>query len=536
MLTKSEQAVLRARLFRHLDGIAAAAPVNALFQKGVIQYLEENGEVRLAALTQQFKAKEGYLNVALRVLASQGWIAMRVDNKEDVITYSVTDLGKAASGLYPYYHGHVELMKLGALYHPRKFELAPFSQLRTLMDEYRYLVASPKSGNALEQAAREQIIAHLEGLIVGPSVVHLGMGGMFHKYFMQASFRAEEYHEDAESFGILLDFFADLGWFEKRNATYRFTETGLFFARRASAYGVTVSYIPTFRAVDELIFGNPRILEVAEGEREKHVDREMNVWGSGGAHATYFDRVDEILIDLFNRPIAEQPSGVLDMGCGNGAFIRHIYEVIEKRTLRGTMLEEHPLILVGVDYNHAALNVTRANLIKADIWAKVIWGDISRPDMLAEQLSSDYGIALDSLLNVRTFLDHNRIWKDPTPTAGRVSNSTGAFAYKGRRLSPNLVEDNLREHLLSWKPYVMRFGLLLIELHTIPPELTASNLGRTASTAYDATHGFSDQYILEVESFYRVAGETGLHTDDRLFARFPDSELATVTVALLRGR
>ena len=52
--------------------------------------------------------------------------------------------------------------------------------------------------------------------------------------------------------------------------------------------------------------------------------------------------------------------------------------------------------------------MTRANLIKADIWAKVIWGDIGRPDLLAKDLIEDYGIALEDLLNVRTFLDHNR--------------------------------------------------------------------------------------------------------------------------------
>ena len=29
--------------------------------------------------------------------------------------------------------------------------------------------------------------------------------------------------------------------------------------------------------------------------------------GSGGAHRLYFQKVDEIIIDLFNLPIEEQP-------------------------------------------------------------------------------------------------------------------------------------------------------------------------------------------------------------------------------------
>ena len=62
----------------------------------------------------------------------------------------------------------------------------------------------------------------------------------------------------------------------------------------------------------------------------------------------------------------------------------------------------------------AALKVTRGNIIQADIWAKVIFGDIGRPDLLAEDLRENYGIELKDLLNVRTFLDHNRIWSEPT--------------------------------------------------------------------------------------------------------------------------
>jgi SAM-dependent methyltransferase len=349
---------------------------------------------------------------------------------------------------------------------------------------------------------------------------------------MEISFRPEEFHKSPEMFKKILDFFAWLGWFNEKNGNYQFTETGLFFAKRASAYGVTVSYLPTFAKVEELMFGNPAALRmVADGEDEIHVDREMNVWGSGGAHDTYFKVVDEILIHLFNLPIEQQPKGILDMGCGNGAFLQHIFEVIDRQTLRGKMLDEHPLFLVGVDYNQTALKVSRANLIKA-----VIWGDIGRPDILANDLMENYTIDLRDLLNVRTFLDHNRIWETPKHvTPGRISSSTGAFAHRGKRIPNNLVEDNLLEHLQKWSPYVHKFGLLLIELHTIAPELTAANLGRTSATAYDATHGFSDQYILEIDVFNKIASEAGLFPDPSVFRRFPDSDTATVSINLLKG-
>jgi SAM-dependent methyltransferase len=226
----------------------------------------------------------------------------------------------------------------------------------------------------------------------------------------------------------LLDILADLGWFKIINNSYEFTEYGLFFAKRASAYGVTVSYIPTLRKLDDLIFGNPLLLKkLGNDKEEKHVDRAMNVWGSGGAHAAYFKVVDEIIITLFNKPIQEQPKGILDLGCGNGAFLKHLFSVIESQTYRGTILEEHPLKIIGVDYNEAALKASRMNLIQADIWAKVIWGDIGDPDLLAKDLQEKYNIDLKNLLNVRTFLDHNRIWKTPTENKNlRVSSSSGA--------------------------------------------------------------------------------------------------------------
>ncbi len=381
------------------------------------------------------------------------------------------------------------------------------------------------------------MLTHIEGIAIGPTIVSLGMGGMFHKYFMEASFKAEEFHEDAESFGKILDFFAFLGWFDKKAQTYRFTEKGLFFARRASAYGVTVSYIPTFRNLDELIFGNPEILTNTNPEMpELHVDREMNVWGSGGAHTSYFKKVDEVIIELFNRPLDEQPKGIVDMGCGNGAFLQHIFEVISQRTLRGEMLDDNPLLLVGADFNEVALRVTRANLSKADIWAKVTWGNIGRPDLLARDLSDNYGIALEDLLNVRTFLDHNRQWEATAlQLAGRVSQSSGSYCFRGKRLNNNDVEASLLEHFRRWEPFVRRFGLLVIELHTISPRLASTNIGLTSATAYDATHGYSDQYILELDVFHQVAAEAGLYPDQAHFFKFPHSDLATVSINLLKG-
>ena len=532
-MNKDQKKIYRGDLFRHLDGIVTIPVAYALHKQGVLDVILAEKTISLSKLTSNFQANEGYLNIALHTLASQGWLEYSIKG-ENEIEVSLTEIGSIAFEYIPKYKDAFELLKLSGKYHSRKFEAEPFQFLQSIFEEYKnnYGIELSKDERILD--VQLQILKHIEGIIVGPTAVALGMSGMFHNYFMEASFRPEEFHKDGTNFGKLLDIFVFLGWFEKKDQTYRFTEKGLFYARRASAYGVTVSYIPTFRNVDELIFGNPSALNsLTAGSKEIHVDREMNVWGSGGAHASYFKVIDQIIIDLFNQPIEKQPKGIVDMGCGNGAFLIHLYEVIEKRTLRGQLLEEHPLFLVGADYNEAALKVTRSNIIQASIWAKLIWGDIGRPDLLARDLEENYGIELKDLLNVRTFLDHNRIWSDPLkdyPTT--KSQSTGAYAYKGRRISNVEVEDNLREHLQKWSPYVEKYGLLVIELHTIPPVLIASNQGKTAATAYNATHGFSDQYIVEIEVFHKVAKEVGLIVDKNHFTKFPNSALATVSINL----
>jgi hypothetical protein len=55
-------------------------------------------------------------------------------------------------------------------------------------------------------------------------------------------------------------------------------------------------------------------------------------------------------------------------------------------------------------------------------------------------------------------------------------------------------------------------------------------LDKTPAVAYDGTHGFSDQYLVELPIFLESARQAGLHTDARYQARFPPTELATVSI------
>jgi hypothetical protein len=312
MLTKLDKEQLRSTIFRHLDGIATATTAFILYEKGVLKYLLQKKKVDLSELTKKFSANEGYLNVALRILCSQGWLIQHLDNNKNEIGYECNKKSEIAFKNVVLYKDAVDLLTYSVKFPEERIGPDAFSVLERIFKKYENIFGlSEVESDSIEH----QILKHIEGVIVAPIIVMLGVNGLFHKYFMEASFRAQEFHKNPESFKKILDFFTHLGWFIKKKDTYRFTDEGLFFAKRASAYGVTVSYLPTFIQLDELIFGNPLVLKTSSlNETEKHVQREMNVWGSGGAHSTYFKVIDEIIISLFNKPIAEQPKGILDMG------------------------------------------------------------------------------------------------------------------------------------------------------------------------------------------------------------------------------
>ncbi len=532
-MTLTDKKKYRADIFRHLDGIVICPIADALHKRGICSYLLENKQVRLSDLANTFKANKGYLNVALRALASQGWLNYEI-NKDQIII-EVNHSTEIAFSYFHLYEDVVSLMKFSERFHPRKFQAEPFEKMQRIIQKYKDGYGIKNNIGPHEKEIVQQILKHIEGVLVGPTTVILGMGGMFQQYFMSTKFKAEEYHSDPTNFDKLLKFLTFLGWFKQNNDTYEFTDKGVFYAKRASAYGVTVSYIPMLRHTDHLIFDDLKNRNLHDKfSAEMHVDRKMNVWGSGGAHSAYFKHIDDLIIQIFNRPIEVQPKGILDMGCGNGAFLIHLFELIDKKTLRGQVLEEHPLLLIGSDYNKEALQKSRENLIKADVWAKLIWGDIGDPVSLSKDLKDTYDVNLADLLNVRTFLDHNRIWESEENTEVPLRHfqyqSTGAFASKGQYLSGQEVANNLYLHFEKWKPYIEKYGLIFIELHTISPKLTAQNIGHTAATAYDVTHGFSDQYIVEIELLHEVIEQMGLKNDWSFFKKFPNRETATVSL------
>jgi hypothetical protein len=535
-LSDRERAEIRSTLFHHLAGIVVVPTFKALLDRKVFDLF---GDASTAASLDEIAAKthgnRGYLRVALRLLASCGWLEERAEKDSSHFTYSLSPRGRTAIVAASVHCGELTSFIPKAIFLEDflfgKSDEAILPSLETLVQKAAQHWELAVREDSAEDDARTQVRRYFEGALIGPAMVALARGGILER-LEQGPQQLDLLPGNHGSLGLVFDLLAAQGWIVREGKEIYLTPRGAYAARIATSYGVTVSYLPLFQVVDTLLFGNPRIARVDETGSELLVNRGMNVWGSGGAHSTYFKKVDEIVVEIFNRPLAQQPEGICDMGCGDGTLLEHLFWVIKARTARGAVLDKHPLLVVGVDFNKVARRITKQRLKRAGIPDHyVISGDINRPALLAGDLEA-LGHDVHNLLHVRSFLDHNRPYLRPSNYArgSRIGHSTGAFAHLGEEIPCDELEENLVRHLRRWAPYVGRFGLIILELHTLPPVLTAANLGKTPAVAYDGTHGFSDQYLVELPVFLNCAREAGLQTDPRYQCRFPASELATVSI------
>jgi hypothetical protein len=540
-MKEDEKAGVRATVFRHLSGIVLAPTVKALWDRKVFDLFDSVGKlVGLDEVVEKTGGNRGYVRVALRLLSSAGWLTQHLSANETKARYALTQEGAVALKFAPQLYGEV------VSFVPKAVFLEDFlygNSDEPILPSLREFVSRAKerwgiqtSSDASSAQVCEQVRHHLEGMLIGPAMVALARGGVLAQ-LEHGAVKLSEMGNQA-SLACIFDLLATQGWVVREQNAVSLTACGRYAAQIATSYGVTVSYLPTFNVVSTLLFGNPRIPRMDDSGVELLVNRGMNVWGSGGAHKTYFKKVDEIIIEIFNRPLEHQPRGICDMGCGDGSFLEHLYNVVKNQTARGPMLDKNPLIIIGADFNKVARRVAKQMLRKAGIPTfQVIHGDINRPALLAGDLEQ-LGLDIHDLLHVRSFLDHNRPYLPPGDyvKGSRSAKSTGAFSHFGQEVLPDELEENLVRHLRRWAPYVGRFGLLTLELHTLPPELTAANLERTPAVAYDGTHGFSDQYLVELPVFLDCVREAGLKADPRYQAKFPPSDLATVSINFLTTR
>ena len=443
-ITDAGKAGVRATVFHHLAGIAMAPTTKALSERGGFDLFiaaDAPEWVDLEDIIVHTRGNRGYLRVALRLLASAGWLRQRVERNGRLVSYALTEEGRTAVPWAPPLYSQAvaflpkTLFLEDALFGRQGDALLPSLQDLAAKACNRWDIG-PQADPVAARIA-DQVRGHLDGVLVGPLVVILARAGVLAR--LQRGPAAVAELGNVAMMTCVFDLLATQSWAERTGDVVELTPQGAYAAQIAAAYGVTVSYIPMFTKLNALLFGNPRIPRVDESGIETMVDRGTNVWGSGGAHRTYFNKVDEIVVELFNRPLHLQPRGICDMGCGDGTFLAHIYSVVRDRTGRGAVLDQHPLTLVGADVNIVARRASKQTLRQAGVRSfHVINGDINRPAQLASDLEK-LGLDVHDFLHIRSFLDHNRPYVSLANyiRGTRRSRSTGAFAHLGEEILPD---------------------------------------------------------------------------------------------------
>src|ERR1700750_2754160 len=81
-------------LCRHIDGTAIGTTMAALHERGALAMLAAQGRTEFGPLRERLAANAGFLHVALRLLADQGWVARQGEAGPDQMTITPTARGR----------------------------------------------------------------------------------------------------------------------------------------------------------------------------------------------------------------------------------------------------------------------------------------------------------------------------------------------------------------------------------------------------------------------------------------------------------
>jgi len=307
-IAESQKAEVRATLFHHLAGIALAPTIKALADRRVFELFHSiSNEITLDEIVERTRGNRGYLRVALRLLVSCGWMRQTVRANGQHVSYSLTPEGVIGTSVAPALYAEILPFLPKAMYLEDFLFGGSGAPALTSLPELisrskdRWSVA-PHSDELEVKVLHEQITRQIDGLLVGPAMVALARNGILAQ-LEKGSVSLDKLSGNHATLDCIFDLLSTQGWITRDHGRIALTPCGCYAAQIASSYGVTVSYLPMFNVVSTLIFGNPRIPRFDDNGIELLVDRAMNVWGSGGAHRTYFKRVDEIIVELFQLPV-----------------------------------------------------------------------------------------------------------------------------------------------------------------------------------------------------------------------------------------
>jgi len=481
-------------LCRHIDGMAIGTTVAALHERGALAILAAQDRTEFGPLRERLAANAGFLHVALRLLADQGWVARQGEPGTDQMTITPTARGRIVmtelAGAYPAAVRSLPVRVDG--------EPGPFGTL--MRREWGLPAGVPPD-------VRHQVLSHLNGHLVAP-VMHAVSSG----------------EADIATSRGAAEILAAAGWARLDADVPELTPDGEIATSLARQYRYPVMYLPLLRQVPELIFGEPA--KTDEGGEETHLDRELDLRFSGDVFtAACREPFLGLALPVFEAaPLDRQPALVVDAGCGDGALLEALYLAVRERTARGRRLAERPLLMAGVDPSPVARRMASARLSAAGVPHVIMDGDIGDPVGLERALAAR-GLDARDALHVCKSAIHDRAYEGPAPEAPEspetpegpasppnYAGPPGAGAYArpdGSAIPASSVALDLARLFRRWRPVASRHGWLVIEAHAAPAAVLARLIGRTHATVLDATHGYACQYPVEPGVFAWAARAGG---------------------------
>ena len=469
------------RICFHLDGLAIGTSVEALHELGGFAVLMDAGEpLAVPDLAERLSAQPGYLNLVFRLFELQGHIVRSGDVAGTRPLVALTKTGREWVNDVPAYRGFRDRIRAA----------------QALLNHSEFVQPDDQPGLA------DRIACHLEGPVAAAAMTALSRSELFTQ-----DTEAVECH--ALPHPAIADVVARLGWASVVDDQFILNEAGRLALHFSAQYYYPASYLPTLAAAPEMLRGTGTAERGQDGS-EGHVDRELDIAFSGLVFArTCRAPLFDLVLPLFDtEQFDTQPRAVVDCGGGDGTLLCELYAAIAERTRRGSALSSHPLAMIGVEYNPVAERVLADRLNRAGVPGLVFAGDIGNPAAIAARLAAE-GFSPDDVLHVSKSVFHNRTYAG-TP-GSRAGTSHGAFvAPGGALLAADRIEADLEALLASWRKVIGRHGMVVIEAHIIEPSLVTARLGRSVMTSLEASHGYSHQYLLEIEQHRSAARRAGL--------------------------
>ncbi|WP_119344505.1 AprA-related methyltransferase [Facilibium subflavum] len=279
----------------------------------------------------------------------------------------------------------------------------------------------------------------------------------------------------------------------------------------------TLSYLPSYADILAVLQYHTKPVTPKNNEAE-YIDRTLDIATSASLfQSSIADIFFHHLKPLFDHPLfLMQPKSIMDLGCGNGEMLEKVYYFIAQHTLRGKVLKDYPLYLIGVDCNLIPIRLAENRLSRLDTPYTVINEDINTPQKIWEKLYFK-GLVPDNCLHISKSVIHNCKYHHP-------SNINSAFPAKNQSFhiytddtlnlrTSQQIKEHLQEHFKCWQSYISEYGYLFIEAHNgIDKDFNPQSLSETDRsnlTTLNLSHDLSLQYLVDTTTFHQALKEAG---------------------------